>query len=237
MANQVRWARLSLMETNNRDERLDTHTLLPLTLKNFLGIFLSINKHRLLTFIITLPVNKPQVVVVLMEICCHLLEIHRENRWLKINDTLTDISRFNYFWSCFSPTCCCFAPTPSGYRCQWECKYPPAMRRFFIVMVEPCARSASEEGEHITFHHKTQETMTSNGSCLVKHYLKWPNYNVKKKQKAPSLNPAVSLLMTIRLSSTQTRCLHFAAAASCGFSHMYLGLTLWHGCVVQVVPD
>lgn len=107
-----------------------------------------------------------------MEICCHLLEIHREKRLLKINDTLTDISLFNCFWSWFSPTCCCFAPTPSGYRCQWECKYPPAIRRFFIVMVEPCARSASEEGEDYSFHHKTKENMTSNGSCLLKTLFK-----------------------------------------------------------------
>lgn len=94
-------------------------------------------------------VNEPQVVVVLVEVGSHLL-------WMGLFGLVNgnNTRRLIIFrrGTHGERTCCCFAPTPSGYRCQWECKYPPAIRRFFTVMVEPYARSASGEGRNATSH-------------------------------------------------------------------------------------
>lgn len=52
-------------------------------------------------------------------------------------------------------TCCCRAPTPSGYRCQCECRYPPAIRRFLIVITEPYARSVRSKQRTMNYLKKS----------------------------------------------------------------------------------
>lgn len=71
------------------------------------------------------------------------LKISEADAYFVMRVTCGNTSIIGYYKS--SQTCCCRAPTPSGYRCQCEWRYPPAIRRLFIVTTEPYARSKERE--------------------------------------------------------------------------------------------
>lgn len=61
-------------------------------------------------------------------------------------------------WVIFSFTCCCLGGCSSGYRCQWEWRYPPPVLLCFSVITLPKATSkqiyslVQEEMSSLTFH-------------------------------------------------------------------------------------